>query len=116
MPSSAFNLPHPVKLIREKHGEASKATRQAAEALAEADLKAQAARGACFEWMAAKLNPDAEFLELRENAFHQATHYSTLLDEFRTAQTLEMRTLHTELEHLEVSINAIQAKLGLDLT
>ncbi|MCJ1280016.1 hypothetical protein MMC21_007841 [Puttea exsequens] len=115
MPSTLI-LNDATQQIRDLHGAASKANRDITEALAESDIAAQGARGLCFEWMSSKIGPDAEFFKLREDAATKSATYSKLLDEQRSAQTLEMRHLHNELSLLQFAVNAIQAKLNINLT
>ncbi|KAL8689125.1 MAG: hypothetical protein Q9218_005137 [Villophora microphyllina] len=116
MVASTLILPDSTQQLRTQHGKASKTCRLASEALNEADQAAQGARGKCFEWMSSRLNPDAEFFQLREEAAKTSGLYCTLLDEYRAAQALEMRSLHNELDHLEAAVNALQTKLGITIT
>ncbi|KAL8722760.1 MAG: hypothetical protein Q9225_000821 [Loekoesia sp. 1 TL-2023] len=115
MPSTLV-LSDSLAQMRDAHGDASKKYRIASEALHEADMAAQGARGLCYEWISHKVGTDAEFMKLREDAATKSALYSKLLDEQRAAQTLEMRHLHNELTYLTGTVNAIQAKLGISNT
>lgn len=114
--ASTLILNGQAKQLHDNHGKASQNSRNIAEALAESYQAYIRANRMLGEWMSSRLNPDSEFIKLREAAAEHAAHYSKLLDESRSAQTLEMRTLHNELDGLEFAVNAIQSKLGITST